>query len=73
MNQKISKEQTLAILAGMADNIMYLHDTIDRDGEYGFDLDVLTSFMDHKFDPLLDYLAKVPDYILPFNEDSTIQ
>lgn len=66
MNEKqFTKKEILEILVGMAGHLDFLRDTIKMGGDFGFDLDVLTTFMDYKFDPLLKYLATLPDCTLP--------
>lgn len=68
-NKQFTKEEILEILEGMVDNLECLRDTIKMGGAFDFDLDVLTSFMDYKFDPLLTFLMNVPDYTLPSDEE----
>lgn len=68
-NKQFTKEEILEILEGMVDNLECLRDTVEMGGDFGFDLDVLTSFMDYKFDPLLKFLMDVPDYTLPSDEE----
>lgn len=67
--EQFTKEEILEILEGMVDNLEYLRDTVEMGGDFGFDLDALTSFMDYKFDPLLKFLMDVPDYTLPSDEE----
>ena len=64
MEKKFTKEEILGILEFMADNLMWLRQSIEQ-GNFKFDLDVATAFAAEKYDPVMEYLMRVPGYVLP--------
>lgn len=65
MNEKFTKEHILDVLEAMADNLMFLRESIERGDDSDFDLDVAISYGKHELKPVLEYLESISDHTLP--------
>lgn len=65
MIEKFTKQNILEVLEAAANNLMFLRDTIERDDDFDFDLDVAVCYGEHELKPVLEYLESLSDHTLP--------